>query len=862
MHKIVFCLLLPFLALESAAPLQISESFTHSPAGRALEILEDRSFQQTAQGVLAQPGLNWKPVDQNYHSFGFTNSRWWVRGRIVNSLQSAQTVYLTLDWPIIDHLEFYSANPAGRILQQITVGDNLPFSARPLPNDPKFTFPVELGAGEQRTILFAVSGADPINFPLIVRSESDYGRSRAEESAMVYSFLGILAIMLVYNLFLYLSIRETSYLLYVAYIAFFLIFALMLTGVGFQQFWPNATWWTNHALGFSIAMFASSLIVFARFFMKTWELFPRGDIGLRVLVGLFWIVAVLSLLPGTDRYAVMAGALTGAVAITYASPLILYGTFVMRVAQAQFFLLGFSVFFAGVLSIILLAFGLVEDSFWTHYGMQFGSIFNVVVLSLGLAHRINTMRRELGQLNATLEQRVEQRTHELENSLSEVKKLKEHQDADYFLTSLLWRPFNSPSFADSHFEIDIAVEQMKKFHFKNRTYEIGGDLCMTEDVVIAGREFLFFSNADAMGKSIQGAGGVLVFGASIKSQLILAKFGKLQARTPELWLRNLTRDIHDLFVSFDGTMFVSAIFGLIDKSTGLLYFSNSEHPLLALYRNGEANFLPQGLSTRKIGMPIDNLHFQLNVFQLREGDVIIAGSDGRDDVLVKNEHNDEILNEDENRILELIEAGKGKARNICSEIKKTARLKDDLSLLTIHCRRLAREKTKIEEEQQKLILQTTGKLLRRLDLSGAFETLRGYFSGHQLPPEAVKYLSFIYRKKNDLQGYASLLRQYHHAFPPESRIQLNLARALRKLGERQEAIDFAESYLCRNNSDLACRSLLAVLYAEAGIFAKSREHVEEIRAQEPDSPIASRLLDFFTRQGEKKSEAPAFQFRF
>lgn len=858
----MFSLVLPLFSLGGVAPLEISSSFAQAPAGTRLEILEDTGQRWTLADVIGRGDLTWKSVTQDYHSFGFTRSRWWVRGALLNRTQVVQTIYLTIDWPITDQLDFYSIGNGGKIVQKFLVGDMLPFAARPLPNDPKFSFVVQLAPGELRPYFFAVSGADPINFPLVIRSESDYDHSRAEEAAMVYSFLGILLIMLVYNLFIYLSVREISYLIYVAYIAFFLIFALMLTGIGFQRFWPKAIWWTNHALGFSIAMFASSLIVFARVFMQTWELFPRGDIGLKVLAVIFWIVAAFSLVPGTDQHAVMAGALTGAAAIIYASPLILYGTFVLRVPQAQFFLLGFSVFFAGVLSIILLAFGLVQDSFWTHYGMQFGAIFNVVVLSLGLAHRINMMRRELGQLNATLEQRVEQRTFELENSLTEVKKLKENQDADYFLTSLLWRPFNSPSFSDAHFEIDIAVEQMKKFHFKNRTYEIGGDLCMTEDVIIAGREYLFFSNADAMGKSIQGAGGVLVFGASIKSQLILAKFGKLQARTPELWLRNLTRDIHDLFVSFDGTMFVSAIFGLIDKSSGLLYFANSEHPFLALHRAGKASFVPQTLSTRKIGMPIDNQHFRLNVFQLQEGDAIVAGSDGRDDVLLHTGDQGDVLNEDEHRILRFIEAGKGRATQICSEIKKLARLKDDLSLLTIHCRRFAREKVRVDEEKQKMILQASGRLIRGLDFAGAFDTLRGYFTGRQLPAEAVRYLSYIYRKRNDLRGYVSLLRQYYIAFPPQSRIQLALARALRKLGERQEAIDFAESFLCRNSEDIACRALLAVLYAEAGIHNKSREHIEQVRERSPDNPVIARLSAFLDRHQPQKDALKEFEFKF
>jgi hypothetical protein len=72
-----------------------------------------------------------------------------------------------------------------------------------------------------------------------------------------------------------------------------------------------------------------------------------------------------------------------------------------------------------------------------------------------------------------------------------------------------------------------------------------------------------------MGKSIQGAGGVLVLGTVFKSiiqRTISTAAGKNVY--PERWLKNAFIEMHKAFESFDGSMLMSTVFGLIDEVTG------------------------------------------------------------------------------------------------------------------------------------------------------------------------------------------------------------------------------------------------------------------------------------------------------
>ena len=57
--------------------------------------------------------------------------------------------------------------------------------------------------------------------------------------------------------------------------------------------------------------------------------------------------------------------------------------------------------------------------------------------------QLNSLYREISDLNVNLEYKVELRTEQLNSSLQKVETLKVQQDGDYYLTSLLLRPRTS-----------------------------------------------------------------------------------------------------------------------------------------------------------------------------------------------------------------------------------------------------------------------------------------------------------------------------------------------------------------------------------------------------------------------------------
>jgi HAMP domain-containing protein len=312
--------------------------------------------------------------------------------------------------------------------------------------------------------------------------------------------------------------------------------------------------------------------------------------------------------------------------------------------------------------------------------------FNNMVVDLDSSYRsLEEAKQKIQEYADHLEEKVKERTRELQKTLEEIQLLKEHQDGDYFLTSLLTDPLTSNTLSRGlRIKGDYRLIQKKKFQFRKWDRELGGDLCMIHELNLNQRSHVFFLNADAMGKSLQGAGGILVMGSVLKS---IIERNQLEISNhkvyPEIWLKNTFIELHKVFESFSGSMLVSLAMGLIDSATGNMYYINAEHPWTALYRDGKASFIEDELLYRKLGTQSVDGAVTILMHKLEPGDIIIAGSDGRDDLLLDVVDGVRVLNEDETLFLKSIEESKTDLDVLVKKLKSIGEVTDDLSMLKV-----------------------------------------------------------------------------------------------------------------------------------------------------------------------------------
>ena len=251
-----------------------------------------------------------------------------------------------------------------------------------------------------------------------------------------------------------------------------------------------------------------------------------------------------------------------------------------------------------------------------------------------------------------------EKNNELSSSLDKINLLKLQQDADYALTARLMEPFGGNFVKSKAIEIEFLLKQKKAF--------------------------IFFMNADAMGKSMQGACGALVLGVICKSILTNMQIkGKDSNISPQEWLVNSASEMHRIFESFEGAMLASVFIGLIEEKTGSLYHINAEHPEAILYRDETATFLKDRQDYRKLGtLGIQTEFPHTEYTQLVAGDAIFIGSDGKDDLILSS-NKVRTINQDEFLFPRTVQKKKGNLSEIMHELKSFGDLSDDLSILKI-----------------------------------------------------------------------------------------------------------------------------------------------------------------------------------
>ncbi|EOQ89011.1 SpoIIE-like protein phosphatase domain protein [Leptospira yanagawae serovar Saopaulo str. Sao Paulo = ATCC 700523] len=484
--------------------------------------------------------------------------------------------------------------------------------------------------------------------------------------------------------------------------------------------------------------------------------------------------------------------------------------------------------------------------------LRFGYLFFVLGIAVVLANRFLRVHRQVESLNLSLERKVEERTNELQNTLTKVQELKVQQDGDYFLTSLLLDPLGQTKVNSTQVLLQAFVKQKKEFEFRGKKREIGGDIIISDSITLNGKSYLVFINGDAMGKSIQGAGGALVLGVVFlsfikRTQMILEN----QNKSPERWIKECFFELQTIFESFDGSMLVSVVLGLVEEDTGVLYYLNAEHPWTVLYRDGVASFIEEELELRKIGTKGMDGDVRIRIFPLETGDVLFIGSDGRDDlVLEESGDGNRLINEDETKFLEVVEKSKGDLNSIVENLLDVGTFSDDLTLLRLEWlgsfKRVSKDSLNHLNSDDYLY----SKIKSLLDLGKAeeaFQTIETFLANESLQDDIrinlirEKSRISLLLKKFDIAVDA--LESIFPYFVTDNEILLQLSFAYRKSKNIKKAIELGERLRARDPKHIRNLINLVECYRLVGNLERAKKIFSRLAALSPEHPQVVKLRE-------------------
>lgn len=438
------------------------------------------------------------PLPGDNTAFGFQPGSHWFHVRMVNTNPREPRWLLVQKYALSDHIEVHTLHADGRVDTHVG-GDALPFEARSiryrLPN-----FWINVPAGPPVDLLVRVSSQSSMQVPLWLYTPGAFAEVSRDAQFGIGLYYGILLALFVYNLVLWLRLRDPSYLWYLLHISAFGLVLFTLNGLSFEYLWPKSPWLADKAVPLSICLAQIGMQQFARHFLELKTRWRWGDrVGL-AMIAFFIALGVAALwLP----YRISTPLASAAVFISIAWIAVESIVVTARgYKPARIFLLAWSLFLFGTGMFAALAFGLLPKNFITEYGVQIGSATEMLLLSIALSYRYSALRKENERIiragREELTQRVEQRTAELRHALQQLgrahQRLRETSQRDN-LTGLHTRAYFMERFqhlmAGAHKQgkpLSLLMIDLDDFKDVNDRYgHLVGDVCLRYSAHIFGQ---------------------------------------------------------------------------------------------------------------------------------------------------------------------------------------------------------------------------------------------------------------------------------------------------------------------------------------------------------------------------------------
>lgn len=205
----------PALTIAHQPVIMLTDAQDQYPLGQMLEYLEDPSGTLTIDDITSpETAAQFVPSRTSVPNLGFTTFTCWVRIRFRNQASRTTEWRLMLEFGNMQHIEYYGPRADRDGFDVIKTGTRHAFATRPIPYH-RFVFNLNLPQETEQTIYLRFHNDFLMMFPLTLRSPeafSRYSRNQLFMSGLVY---GGLLLLIAYNLFLWLAVRERNYGYYV-----------------------------------------------------------------------------------------------------------------------------------------------------------------------------------------------------------------------------------------------------------------------------------------------------------------------------------------------------------------------------------------------------------------------------------------------------------------------------------------------------------------------------------------------------------------------------------------------------------------------------------------------------------------------
>lgn len=455
---------------KAQTPIHLYDTSDIRGIGRNLALYEDKTASLAVDEVFNGYGNSFKNSETDIPNYNLTSSKIWCRFVIMNH-SSNNDWYLESSNGSLGNVELYYAagNSSGFVKQ--TSGFATPVSQRPIYSN-RPIFHLDLPKDSACEFYMCIWDKLPLQANFSIGNIKSFVKQNHQLDFFNGAFYGLLFMLIIYNLFIFFSVRDRVFIYYIIYIAGNALFISFANG--YASHFPHAVTkamevhpsWVPFMLGGSASLFMINFL----------NLKQNSPLGYRISIGM--IIALMSIVPlDLFGFTIVAVYIVQGLGIGLSVYSIILAAKVYRrgYEPAKFYLLAFGFYLCGLFMYIAADAQIIPFNKFTHNALQIGTACEAILLSMAVSNKISGFKKDKEQAqeealaaamenerlvreqNVLLEQKVKERTIELQHQ----KELVEEKNKD-ILDSIRYAKRIQQSLLPSESYIKRVLAKLKK----------------------------------------------------------------------------------------------------------------------------------------------------------------------------------------------------------------------------------------------------------------------------------------------------------------------------------------------------------------------------------------------------------------
>ena len=436
---LLFCLFFTLNLLAQENLILVDRNIDYMPIGNQYQFLIDQNNKYTKENIFSD---SLSSLFKDGRLIRYTNVElkptYWGRFKL-QSQSTSQCWLLEMVDPHVQSIDLYELKNGVLEPCSVTRGFIYPFSTKDFFHK-NHVYNLNLNDGKAHIYYVCFKSRLHNSFILKVRSPEYLMYYSLTEYFILGLYYGILVIMAIYNLFIFFSVRERTYIYYVIYVIACGFTSMNEDGLGFQFLWPNSPGFNTHSVFLMPSVLLVAFVLYSSSFLSLKNKYPFLNLISKLLVGLYLLLVAIN-------------GLFYDFALNFQLLYILIFAFIYVVAfyvmikgdkPSRYFIFGYSFILLSIFVFFLRESGHeIINHYFAIYSFNIGFILEVVILSYALSERLKVEKfsKEVAQLqiikqlkenekfkddlNKQLEDKVELRTKELKEASEEINRMNE-----------------------------------------------------------------------------------------------------------------------------------------------------------------------------------------------------------------------------------------------------------------------------------------------------------------------------------------------------------------------------------------------------------------------------------------------------